>query len=121
VCRGVVGLGGGGVGDVAADDDERGSILHVDRPAQCGLQGVHVLGALTQVFDVPAVGLEAATGVVGQRQLGGAVDRHVVVVVDADQATQAKVSGQGCRLVGDPLGQVAVAGDAERAVIDHLG
>ncbi len=117
---GVVGLGGGGERDVAAHDHERRLVLDVRRDAQRALEGVGVLGCLAQLLHVPPVGLEPPGGVVAQGELGRTVDRDVVVVVHADEAAEALVAGQRRGLVGQALGQVAVAGDAVRAVVDHV-
>ena len=93
---------------MAADDDQRRPVLDGTGLEQGLLQGVEVLGRLTQLDHVPAVGVEAGRGVVRERQLGRAVDRDVVVVVDVHQAAQAQVPGQRSGLVADALGQVAV-------------
>ena len=121
-----VGLGGvGEVGrgpaDVAAQDDQRRPVLHGHGPAQGRLEGVGVVGHLADVVDVPAVGGEPLGHVVGVGELGRAVDRDVVVVVDVDQAAQAEVAGQRGRLVGDALLEAAVAGEDEGVVVDQLG
>ena len=89
--------------------------------ADAGLEHVGLVGRLAQLDDVPAVGPEPAGGVVGERQLGGPVDRDVVVVVDVDQATEAQVAGQRRRLVADALLEVAVAADGEGVVVAELG
>jgi hypothetical protein len=70
---------------------------------------------------VPAVGLEPLGGVVAEGDLGLAVDRDVVVVVDVDQATEAQVPGQRGGLVAEAFRQVAVGADGEDAVIAHVG
>ena len=63
-------------------------------PIERGLEGVEVVGDLADLVDVPAVAPEALAGVVGQRQLGDAVDRDVVVVVDHDQLAELLVAGE---------------------------
>src|SRR3546814_3021731 len=47
--------------------------------------------------------------------------RDVVVVVDADEATEPQVASEGRRFVGHALREVAVADDAVGAVVDHVG
>ena len=54
------------------------------------------------VQHVPAVGLEAPADVLGERELGVAVDGDVVVVVDDDQPAQPEVAGERRRLVATP-------------------
>ena len=106
---------------MAAEDDQRGPVLLGHGPLERRLERVEVLGGLAEVLDVPAVGGEPRGGVVAERELGGAVDRDVVVVVDAHEAAEPEVAGERGRLVGEPLGQVAVADDAEGAVVDDVG
>ena len=88
--------------------------------SSAALQRVGVVGDLAEVLDVPAVGLEALADVVGERELGRAVDGDVVVVVDADQPSEAEVPGERRRLVADALHQAAVAGDHAGVVVDQL-
>ena len=116
----VVRLGGRGEGDVAAEDDERRLILDLGGAEQGGLEGVEVLGCLTDLLDVPPVGTEASGRIVRQAELGRTVDRDVVVVIDAHEPTEPEVAGQGRSLVRQPLGEIAVAGDAPGAVVDHV-
>ena len=79
---------------MAAHDDERGGVVHRHGRADARFQGIEVVGGLPQVHHMPAVGREPLGGVVGQRQIGGAVDGDPIVVVDADQPVQALVPGQ---------------------------
>ncbi len=89
----------------------------LERLADGSLQPVDVVRHLAQVAHAPAVGLEALGHVVVVGQLGRAVDRDVVVVVEGEQAPQPEVAGQRRRLVGDPLHEAAVAGDDEGPVV----
>ena len=70
---------------------------------------------------MPAVGVEALGHVVVVGQLGRTVDGDVVVVVDVDEPPQPQMAGERCRLVADPLHQVAVAAEDEGVVVDELG
>ena len=79
--------------------------------AQTGFERVEVVGDLAQLQHVPAVALEPLRDVVGVRELGGAVDRDVVVVVDVDEPTEAEVPGERRRFVAHALLEVAVAAD----------
>ena len=54
------------------------------------LEIVHIRDAL----NVPAVGLEACSGVIAEREGGVALDRDVIVVVEADQLAELRVSGE---------------------------
>src|SRR3546814_6972914 len=81
--------------DVAAQDDDGGRAGVGLGPLERSLERVEVLGDLADLVDVPAVAAEAGGGVVGERQLGGAVDGDVVVVVDHDQLVEALVAGAG--------------------------
>ena len=70
---------------------------------------------------MPAVGGETRNGVVGQPDVGHAVDRYAIVVVDADKAPEAQVaSKRGC-LVAHAFGEVTVAADGVGEVVDDVG
>ena len=97
------------------------SILDRHARAQASLQRVEVLGDLAELLHVPAVRPEAGGHVVGVRQLGLAVDRDVVVVVDRDEMTEPKMPGERRRFVADALHEVAVAADREHVVVAELG
>ena len=116
-----VGRRGHRVADVAADDDHRGTIADQRGLADRALESVGVFGGLAEVGNVPAVRLEATSGVVAERQFGAAVDRDVVVVVHGNQAAELLVAGERCCLVADALHQVAVADDHERAMVHQVG
>ena len=118
---GRVGEMGGGIADVAPQDDEGRAVLVGLGPKEGGLEGVEVVGDLADVLHAPSVGGEAPCDVVGVGELGRAVDGDVVVVVDVDQPAQLQVAGQRGGLVGDPLLEAAVAGEHERVVVADLG
>ncbi|EGY00759.1 hypothetical protein AZA_89242 [Nitrospirillum viridazoti Y2] len=69
---------------------------------------------------VPAIGDEAGLHVLGQGQVGGAVDGDAVVVPQDDQAIQAQVAGQRGGLMADTFLQAAVTGD-DIGVVVHQG
>ena len=78
--------------------------------------------ASSTCLHVPAVGLEALGDVLGvEAQLGRAVERDVVVVVEVDEPPEAELAGQRGGLGGDALHQVAVGDDREDAVVLDLG
>ena len=85
-----------------------------------GFEPIHVVGHLAELDDVPSVGAEALGDVVVVRQRGVAVDRDVVVVVDADQLAEPEVAGERGRLVRDALHEAPVAGDHVRVMVDRL-
>src|SRR5436190_5268608 len=70
--------------------------------------------------DLPAVGLEPLASVIGEREIGRAVDRYAVVVVETDELPESEVTGEGRGLVRDPFHHVAVTADEVRAVIDDF-
>ena len=69
---------------------------------------------------VPAVGLEALRGVVGEPAVGVAVDADVVVVPERHQLVQAPGAGQRRGLVRDAFHQAAVAQEHPGMVVDDL-
>ena len=60
-------------------------------------------------LHVPALRLEALLDVLAEGEIGAAVDRDAVVVVEIDQVAEPEVPGQRGGLGGDALHQVAVA------------
>ena len=75
---------------------------------------------LLEVLDVPPVSLVALAHVLGEGDLGVALDRDVVLVIERDQPAESEVPGERGRLARDPLLEVSVGGDHERPVIDDL-
>ncbi len=70
---------------------------------------------------VPSVGGEPGRHVLGERPRRRALQRDLVVVVEQHEPAQRQVTGQGCRLRGDPLHHVPVGDEAVGRVIDQLG
>ncbi len=109
------------VTDVRPEHEQRGSCLLGDAGAEPRLQRVEIVRGLTELHDMPAVRFEPLRDVVGVRELGRAVDRDVVVVVDEDHAPEAQVPGERRGFVADAFHQVAVAADPEDAVVAEIG
>ena len=84
--------------------------------------GLHFRGAVAiDVVDhLPAIGLEARRGVIGEPTLHLAVDGDAVVIVEHHQFAQAQGARQGTDLVGDTLHQAAVAHKGIGVVVHHL-
>ena len=70
-------------------------------------------------LHVPAVGLVARGGVLGQRDVRVVLDRDVVVVVEQGEVAQPLGAGQRRRLAADALLDVAVGGDAPDVVVEQ--
>ncbi len=80
--------------DGSANHDERRSRrvgLGCDEGA---VDGFNVGVAMFDAQDLPTIRFEALAHVFGERQRGGAVERHLVVVVEPDQLAQAQVPCQ---------------------------
>ena len=71
-------------------------------------------------LDVPVIGLEALGDVFGEGELGGAVERDEVVVVEDDELAEAEGSGERGGLVRDAFHQVAVAAEDVGVVVDDV-
>ena len=104
--------------DVAVDDDQR-------RPALLGLEALERAGDEAEVvgvadpLHVPAIAHEARGDVVVVGDLGVAVDRDVVVVVDPAEVVELLVAGERGGLVRDALHQAAVAGDRVHVEVEE--
>ena len=79
-----------------------------------------VLAALDDLH-VPAVGLVARRGVLGQRDLGVVLDRDLVAVVEHDEVAELLGAGQRRRLRRHALLDVAVGGDHVDVVVERAG
>ena len=96
------------VADVAVHDDQRRALV-------LGLEGMErTLGLLEVVRvrngrHVPAVGGEPIGDVLREREIGVALDRHAVRVVDPAEVGEALVRGEGSRLRADALHHAAVS------------
>jgi hypothetical protein len=113
-------------GDDRPQADERRAVGDGLRGLDRGVEGVHVLrvvAALGPVHElhVPAVGLVPLQDVLGERDLGVALDRDVVVVPDRDEVAELLGAGDRGRLGGHALLQVAVGGEHVHEVVERAG
>src|SRR5690606_26433948 len=58
--------------------------------------------------------------VVGNTEIGLALDSYIVVIKQTDQLSEAEMPGDGCCLVGNALHKIPVAAKTIRIVIDYL-
>ena len=69
---------------------------------------------------MPAIGFEASGDILGKCEVRAALDGYFIVIVDADQLAEAKVSGQGCRFRSDAFHKIAVTTHDIGVVVDNL-
>eukprot|EP00972_Heterocapsa_arctica_P054463 8025327-Heterocapsa_arctica.AAC.1 len=74
--------------------------------------GIHVRVAVLDGDHLPAVRLIAHAHILGEGELGVAVDGDAVVIVEDDELAQLQVAGIRAGLVRDALLAAAVAHDA---------
>ena len=115
VGAGCILLVGAAVADVGVADDERGALRLRLRGADGRLDSLQIVPV--HFLHVPAVGAETGRDVLGEGNVGRALDGDVVVVVEVDEFAQTQVAGQGGGLVAHPLHQVAVGDDAVGKVV----
>ncbi len=111
-----------GPGDDRAHRDERRLVRHLLRGLDGVIDGVRVEVAVRlrgDALDVPAVGLVALDGVLGDRGLRVALNGDVVVVPQEDEVAELLVARHGGGLRGDALLEAAVAGDREDEVVER--
>jgi hypothetical protein len=122
---GVLRLGRGPGDDGAQPDDRRAPGLVLggdDRPVQrLDVFDVAVRRGELDRLGVPAVRLVAPQHVLGEGDLGVALDRDVVVVVDDDEVAELLGARDRGRFAGDALLQVAVRGEGVDAVVERRG
>ncbi len=109
---------GRAVADMRAHQDQRRSRGVGAGCVQRGVDRRQVV-AIGHVDGLPAVGLEALRAVLREGDVGAGGQRHVVVVVQADQLAELEMAGQRGRFAGHALHQVAVADDRPGAMVDH--
>ena len=71
-------------------------------------------------LDLPAVALETLRRILTACELGSAFDGDGIAVEQIDKFPKTEMSGEGCRLVGDPLHQVSIADQRIGEMIDEL-
>jgi len=97
---------------------DQGRLVALARGIDGGLDLVGVMPV--DVADhLPAIGLEALRGVVGEPAVDLAVDGNAVVVVEGDQLVQAQGAGQRGDLMGNAFHHAAVAEEGVGVVVDH--
>ncbi len=104
--------------DGGANHDERRSRRLGLGCDQGAVDGFDVGVAMFDAQDLPTIRFEALAHVFGERQRGGAVERHLVVVVEPDQLAQSEMARERSRFVGDAFHHVAVAHQGVGRVID---
>jgi len=120
VGRRLVLLVGRAAADVGAHRDQRGLTGRRLGGRDRLVDGLDVV-AVRHALHVPAVGGEAGADVFAEGEVGGAVDRDVVVVVEHDQLAELLVAGQRGGLAGDAFHHAAVTGERVGEVIDDRG
>lgn len=110
----------GAEADRGVDLDERRLVGHGLGRLDGLLDGGVVVVAVLDDLHVPAVGLVALLHVLGERDVGAAVDGDLVIVVQHDELAEAQVAGQRRGLRGHALLQAAVAADDVRVVVHDV-
>src|ERR1044072_4166515 len=106
--------------DVAVDDDDGWPSLLRLELLEGARDQLGVVGA-PDPGHVPAVALEAGGNVVFVGELGFAVDRDLVVVVDPAEVVELEVAGDRGSFTRDALHQTAVAADRVNVEVEEGG
>ena len=116
---------GRGPRDDRVEDDERGLVGHAAGLADGVVEGRDVLDVVGAAvgpvdgLDVPAVGLVAGGDVLGEGDVGVALDRDPVAVVDDGEVAELLGAGDRARLGADALLEVAVGGQDVDLVVEE--
>ena len=97
------------VADVAVDEDQRRALVLGLEDREGPLHLLEVVGVGDR-RHVPAVGGEPRRDVLGEREVGVALDRHPVRVVDPAEVREPLMAGEGRGLRRDALHHAAVPG-----------
>ena len=84
-----------------------------------GFDGGQIV-AIVNPQDLPAVSFESIVGVLGEAELGRAVEGDEVVIVEEDELAEAQGPGERSCFVGDAFHHVSVTADAEGMVVHDL-
>jgi hypothetical protein len=104
---------------LAVENDERGPPLGLAEHAEGALDEIYVV-RVADAQHIPAVAHEPRRDVLGEGDLGAALDGDVVVIVDPAEVVEAQVAGEGGGLRADPLHQAAVSAYGIDVVVEHL-
>ena len=107
------------VADVAVENDDRRAPARFAEHAQRALDRLDVVG-VADAQDVPAVTQEAQRDVLGERDVGAAFDRDVIVVVDPAQVVEREMARERRRFRAHALHQAAVAADRVDVVVEEV-
>ena len=107
------------VADVAVQHDQGGLIVVLAEALEGALEQPEVV-RVADSQNLPSVAHEPGGDVVVVGDLGRAVDRDVVVVVEPAQVVEPLMAGERCRFVRDALHQVAVAAEDVDVVVEEL-
>ena len=105
---------------MGANDDERRPFLFRFALKESLFDSCEIITSLAQFDDVPVVGTKAFSSIVIERQLGWPINRDVVVVVNADQASETQVSCQRGRFMRDAFFETAISGNGPNVVITQI-
>ena len=119
VCGGGALLRRCAVGDVAVDDDQRRAVLLARERFERAAQHLQVVG-VAHPGDVPAIADEPGGDVLGERDVGRALDGDLVVVVDPAQVRQLQMRCQRSRFGRDAFHHAAVAGECVHVETEQL-
>ena len=104
---------------MAVEDDEGGPASGLLKDLERVCDPIDVVG-VGDAQHVPPVGQEPGGDILGEREVGAALDGDVVVVEDPAEVIEAQVAGERCRLGADAFHQAAVAADGVDVVVEHL-
>ena len=114
-------LGGAGARGAPADhrmhNDQRRPIVGLAKRLECLGQRGAIIGVV-DMDDVPAIALETLADVLVEGEIGAALDRDVVAVVDPAQIGELEVPRQARRLGRHAFHQIAVAAQRIDVVIE---
>ncbi len=68
---------------------------------------------------MPAIGLEALWSIIAKPAFDATVDRNIIIIVKADQLTEAQRAGQRADFMRDALHQTAIAHEDIGMMIDN--
>src|SRR5208283_531838 len=103
------------VSDVTVDNDQRGAIFGVLKGSECASQSLKVV-CIANARYIPPVSKKACRNVFGERKVGIALNRDVVIVVNPTEIREPPMASQRGCLAGDAFHHATIP--AERVHIE---
>jgi hypothetical protein len=106
------------IADMAVDNNKRRCVMRATEALDHLREAFRIVG-VADPPHIPAIGEKARRDVFAESEIGMALYRHPIVIVNPTQIAQLLVTGERGRLARYALHHVAVAADRINVVVEH--